>query len=231
MVQHSTPILTAEDYTYVHHVAGPLFAFEIPSSSRPRQVYRLRMKENIWSSWSNDSYGIRYTDGTPFEADIKGQTFTFHDRMVLRDSKGAVIGVMLKFSRRMQETIKIYGLRAFREGQAPSDQKYKINDLYLWAEISEHFMSAQHVMTMADGTEYVVDRVDEFPDPQKMRLTCNGIVCAGAQQTKWTPDFEGKSWEITVGPGVDPCLICCFMAAVDEMKESRKDETKENRKD
>lgn len=222
MFQHSTPIPTAKDYAYVHHVNGPLFTDEIVPSSQPGQVYRLKMKEKLWSSWSGDSYGIRYSDGTPFEADIKGQMFTFRDRMVLRDSKGAVIGVMLKMFFRWQETFKIYGFRPFVEGQAASDQRYNNRVLYPWAEIAEQFMSVQRVMTMADGTKYVADQVVGFLAPQNMRLTCSGNVCAGAKQSNWAADFGGKSWEITVGPGIDPCLICCFIAVVDEMKENRR---------
>ena len=222
MVQHSTPFPPSQEYAFVHHVTGPLLADKIPSFSQPGQVYHLKMKGNLWTSWSPDSYGIRHSDGTPFEADIKGQTFTFRDRMVLRDSKGAVIGVILKLFARKQQSFMIYGLRPFLEGQAPSEQKYKIHVLYQWAKISEQFMSEQRVMTMADGTTYIADQVPGFQGLQSMSLTCNGNVCAIAKQTNWTPDFERKSWEIKVGPGVDPCLICCFMAAVEEMNENRK---------
>lgn len=224
MFQHSTPIPTAEDFAYVHRTAGPLFTDDIRPSSEPRHVYRLRMHKKLWTSWSGNSFGIRYTDGTPFEADIKGLTFTFRDRMVLRDAKGAVIGVMVQMPFRLQQTFKIYGIRPFRKGQAPSGQTYKNKALYPWAVISGEYMSVQRVMTMADGTTYVADQVGGFLGPQHMSLTCNGKVCASVKQTNWAANVGGTLWDMTIGPGVDPCLICCFIAAVDEMKENRRKE-------
>jgi hypothetical protein len=222
MFQHSTPIPKVQDYDYVHQVTGPIFTDEVMPSSQPRQVYRLRMREKMWTSWSGDSYGIRYTDGTPFEVDIKGQVLTLRDRMVLIDSKGAVIGVMLRMFLRLQQTFKIYGLRPFKEGQAPSDQVHEGKALYAWAEVLEKFMSVQRIMTMADGTKYVADQVGSYLGPQHLRLTRNGKVCASAKQLNWAADFGGTSWDITIGPGADPCLICCFIAVIDEMKENRK---------
>lgn len=148
MFQHSTPLPTAKDFAYVHNVAGPLFTDDIKPASEPRQVYRLRMHKKAWTSLSGNSYGIRYRDGTPFEADIQGLTLTFRDRMVLRDSKGVVIGVMLKMFCRMQQTFKIYGLRPFKKGQAPSDQTHYSQALYPWAVITGGYTSVQRVMTM-----------------------------------------------------------------------------------
>jgi hypothetical protein len=98
--------------------------------------------------------------------------------MILRDSKGAAIGVMVKAMSRTQQTFKIYGLRPFTEGQGSSEQRYKSNALYLWAEISEKLMSVYRVMTMADNTEYVADHVGGCLGSQNMRLTRNEKVCA-----------------------------------------------------
>ncbi|GAX22032.1 hypothetical protein FisN_6Hu279 [Fistulifera solaris] len=222
MFQRFAPIPTVQDYDYVHHLAGPLFSDQITPSSQPGQVHHLRMKEQLWTRWSNDMYGIRYADGTVFAADIKGQTFTFRDRMVLRDTKEEVIGVMVKVMSRTQQTIKIYGLRPFTAGQISSEQRYKSSALYLWAEVTELLTSFQYVMTMADGTEYVADPVGGFVGSQNMRLTRNGKVCAALRQINWAADFEGKTWDVTVDPGVDPCLICCFIVVIDEMNENRR---------
>jgi hypothetical protein len=49
---------------------------------------------------------------------------------------------------------------------------------------------------------------------KRFALQCNSI--------NWAADFEGKTWDIAIGPGVDPCLICCVIAVMDEMKENRK---------
>ena len=152
MFQHSTPLPTTKDFAYVHNVTGSLFTDDIKPASVPRQVYRLRMHKKAWTSLSGNSFGIRYRDGTPFEADIQGLTLTFRDRMVLRDSKGVAIGVMMKMFCRMQQTFKIYGLRPFKKGQAPSDQTHNNKALYPWAVITGGYTSVQRVMTMADGT-------------------------------------------------------------------------------
>ncbi|GAX09351.1 hypothetical protein FisN_6Lh278 [Fistulifera solaris] len=225
MVHHSTPFPTLRDYEYVHNVTGPIFTDRVMPSSEPQHIYRLRMREKMWTSWSGDSYGIQYRDGTPFEVDIKGQVLTLRDRMILRDSKGNVVGVMLRMFLRLQQTFKIYGLRPFKDSQAPSDQMFEGKALYTWAEVVEKFMSVQRIMTMADGTRYVADQVGSFLGPQHLRLTYNGRVCASARQLNWAADFGGTSWDLTIGPGVDPCLICCFIAVIDEMKENRKNET------
>lgn len=111
MFTHSTPIPTNKDLQYVHAEPMVLLHPRVPAGT----FYHLVMKEKLWRTWSGDSFGVSYFDkhddgsAKPFGIDIKGQTMSIRDRMIVQDSRtktaiAVILGMFLKFER----TYKIY---------------------------------------------------------------------------------------------------------------------------
>jgi hypothetical protein len=141
--------------------------------------------------------------------------------MIIQNKDGKATGGMLKKLVRLRSsTFKICGFEPYTQGQKPSEQKlHEGRQLYSWAEVVNKIFSMQTEMTMVDSTIYIADRVGGFIGPQKLRLTRNGQVCASMKQQRVFADFTGSTWDLIVGPGIDPCLMIAFIAIVDEIKE------------
>lgn len=183
------------------------------------------MKEKLWTSWSSDTFGIKYFDDTekPFEVDIKGKVMTVRDKMIITDSKsGTEVGVILAMFWKWETTFKIYTFSPNLDNQVPSEkQKHEGKDLYELAECKDKFFSVRKTMKTVDGVEYVMDGVGHaIAKFRQMRITRDGKPCVHAIE-KTLGIFTGNQWEIKIGPGIDPVLIVAFMAIMDEMSENK----------
>jgi hypothetical protein len=63
---------------------------------------------------------------------------------------------------------------------------------------------------------YMINRSGGFW-PKTRTVRKRGTVAALLQGGTWGGNFN--SYNITINPGIDPCLIVCFCAVCDEMDE------------
>lgn len=225
--EYSVPIATADDFQYVHPKPPLLLADNIQPAPLPGQVFHLKMKRKIWRTWTKDSFGVRYAiDGRPFEANVKGALWSVRDRMTLRHYlTGEPIAVLLKMFGRWERTFKVYSFRPLFLGQVPSNQQSDDGrPLYTWGEVIDSAYSVQYRMTTLDGAVYIADRVGAVLGPLQMKLTRNGRTAAMVGHESMFTGFYGPVWDIQIAPGIDPCMILCFTAIVDELIELQEEQ-------
>jgi len=219
-MKHSTPIPTDGDFNYEHPAPQNVLC---PDSLPADKIYHIVMKEKLWRSWSGDSYGVAYLEGEkPFEVDVKGQSLSLRDKMMLRNQDGEVVAVMLHMFMEWENTYKIYGLKPYMEGQEPSKNRtHEDQPLYEWAKCKDKFMSVKKSMKTIDGVKYVMDGVGPIFGYRQMRIARDDVPAVHCKELN-IGIFKGNQWEVRIGPGIDPALIVAFMAVMDEMNEDAK---------
>jgi len=217
--EHSVPVATADDFQYVHPMPAMLLDNTIYPGQAPGQLYHLKMQRNLWRlPLSTDSFGVRYTDGRPFEANVEGVTFSFRNKMILRNSRFEPIGVMIKQWGRFEKTFKIFGFKPFYVGQPPSGEFHDDGrPLFTWAECVDKAFSVRYTMRTGDGATFVADRVGKVMGKMQMKLSRDGRACAMIVHEPNFLSFRGPVWDLQIAPGIDPCMIICFTAIVDEI--------------
>jgi uncharacterized protein YxjI len=227
-MSHSTPVPTWADLNVAHPPPAKLLHCDVPAD----KFYHLVMKEKLWKSWSGDSYGIKYLDnkgdfekpkeGRPFEVDIKGVALSLRDRMIVQDSHGTPIAIIIGLFLTLETTYKIYTFTPNLERQAPSaNQKHQGHALYEYATVKDKMFSVRKNMETVTGDNYVMDGVGSvFAMRRQMRITRNGKTCLHALE-KNLGIFKGNQWELRIAPGNDPILLIAYMAVIDEMNEDK----------
>lgn len=162
------------------------------------------------------------SSGVPFQAILRsggGGVFRARNRMILQNNKhGETIGTMIQM--RSRTSFKIYGFQPLYQGQSPSEQPSDDGrPLFTWAEVRKRGFSMQYVMKATDGPVYVADRVGTVFGPMQFKLQRDGKTCASMQLDPGPRIFSRKVWDIKIAPGIDPCLILCFVAIVEALKE------------
>jgi hypothetical protein len=221
-INHSTPIPTDSDLNDVHPSPKKTLCQDLPAD----KYYHLIMKEKLWKSWSQDSFGIYYAgdEKKPFEVDVKGKALSWRDRMVLRmPNTQTPVAVILKMHLKWETTFKIYSFVPYEEGQLASEnQDHEGHPLYEWAECKDKFFSVRKTMTMFDGVKYVMDGVGKvIATHRQVRIARDDKPCVHMKEIN-LGIFTGNQWEIKIGPGIDPCIIIAFAAIMDEMNEDQK---------
>lgn len=217
-MKHSTPVPTDEDFNYVHPTPEALLC---PEDLPADKMYHIVMKEKLWKSWSGDTFGIAYHgDQQPFEVDVKGKSFSLRDKMFLHNKNGEVVAVMMKmFLKSWENSYKIYGFTPFTEGQEPSkNHTHDDKPLYEYALCKNKFFSVRKTMKTYDGVKYVMDGCGPIFDYRQMRIARDDKPAVHCKELN-IGIFKGNQWEIKIGPGIDPALIVCFCAIMDEMNE------------
>jgi hypothetical protein len=223
----SSPIASAFDQPHVMHVPA-LYKTD-------NFKHELIVKEKLFS-WSGDSFKINTLDGRPFGNGIqmKGKVWALRDQMTLLDGSGRPIAVCLRKFALLQEIFKIYTLHPVYPGQSPSENKYEGRALYTYAEVKRvPFSIVQEV-------RFETDRIPKYggqqqhqqpPTPVSMTIARSSFMpkkrtvfyrqrpAALMEGGNWNGHFN--SYKVTVGPGIDPCLIICLTAICDEMDEDR----------
>lgn len=232
--EHSVPIATAEDFQVVHPMPAILLEDSIFPGQVPGAMYHLKMNRNLWRrTYDSTSSAISYTDGRPFEARVHGVVntvgiwpFSFTTRrLILQNSRLESIAVMMHSRDRLEMTFKLMSFKPFYYGQPPSGQVYDDGRaLFPWAEVISRFGSLQFTMRTGDGTTYVADRVGKVLGQRQMKLSRNGLPCAMLREEDTYSFTKPAVWDLQIGAGIDPCMILCFAAVIDEIDEIEREE-------
>jgi uncharacterized protein YxjI len=222
----STPLASAFDQPHVMHV--PAF-YKMDHHCK----HELIVKEKLFS-WSGDSFKITTLDGRPFGNGIQmlGKVWALRDQMTLLDGNGRPIAVCLRQFAFWQKIFIIYTLHPVYPGQSPSRHDYEGHALYAYAEVRRVPFSIVQEVTFA------TDRIPKYrgqqyspPAPVTMTITRTSFIpkkrtvfyrqrpAALMEGGNWNGHFN--SYKVTVGPGIDPCLIICLTAICDEMDEDK----------
>jgi hypothetical protein len=83
---------------------------------------------------------------------------------------------------------------------------------FSWATVRQVPHTLEYEMTMMDmdTTVYSLHYCGPVMGPCRMRIDLKGEARSYMQQ------IEGGCWDIVIGPGVDPCLMVCFMVIVNQ---------------
>lgn len=178
------------------------------------------MNESLWHSFAHakNRFDLNYM-GTkiPFELDVKGESLSLRDKMMLCDQNGKVVAVMIRMLMKFENTYKIYGLKPYMKKQKPSKRRrYEGRPLYEWARCTAKCMSNQKIMETIDGVKYVMDGVVSTSLHRQMRITRDDKIAVYCKVLNFG-FVEGGKWEIRIGPGIDPALIIAFLSIMDSM--------------
>ena len=210
-----------EAFNYVHPPDPKFRPIGVKAQAGPSDTpMNLVVKEKLFT-WSGDDFKIKhYPSKLPFGNGLKmkGKTWAIRDAMALVDGNGDVIAVCMRKFGLIAETFKIYTSFPALPGQAPSAQKHNGENLYTYCEVRRIPFSTQQEVIM-EGEEvatYMINRSGGFW-PKTRTVRKRGTVAALLQGGTWGGNFN--SYNITINPGIDPCLIVCFCAVCDEMDE------------
>lgn len=192
-----------------------------PSTVGPTRII---VKEKLFS-WSGDDFGIKqYPSRAPFGNGLKmkGKVFAMRDQMTLVDGNGEMVAVCLRKFELVGQTFKIYVPNPRFPGQKRSNQDYNgIAPLYTYCEVRREPFSMMQLVFM-DGKEgrpeFVITRAGGMW-PKKRLVKRRGIPAALMEGGTWGGNFN--SYNLTINPGIDPCLMVCICAICDEMDERK----------
>jgi hypothetical protein len=226
--QHSKPIPSASTFDIIHTQTEPYLGAGTNAVPRTDGIRtELVVKERAFRSWSGDSFTIRVPNGDSYAdgIQIKGKALSLRDKMVLEDGNGSPIAICMRTLLKLVPTFRIYSFVPIIEGQSPSDEKHCDRPLYVWAECINQPLSVQYTLALWNGTNFartfVSDKVGPVFGLQNVLVSKYDQPVCMMLQTRF--EFcQGQVWKVTVAPGVDPCLMICFVAIIDEMMERRK---------
>jgi hypothetical protein len=222
------PANTDEDFNFVHKAYPVLLNPAALPTKEAGDVQHITMKQHLWTSTIQGSDAITYTEtGDPFPMQVIKKMASRHAyKAVLRDNHGQPRAVLLKNIANDSLRFQIYGFELYIPGQWPSSSVKKNNGrhLYLWGTVVGGGLLGnrmkQLTLWMINGTQYKVKRVGRaFIGRQhtlyryRVLSNRNNQVCADIQQ-------QNDSWNISVGPGIDPCLMIALTAILDEARSS-----------
>mmetsp|Transcript_22725 Transcript_22725/g.63200 ORF Transcript_22725/g.63200 Transcript_22725/m.63200 type:complete len:246 (-) Transcript_22725:2352-3089(-) len=238
--QHSTPIPTEQELQREHPKPSLVICPQtVPSDHK---TCHLVMMEHMWRTWLGEDHGIWFSNGNtaqeqgprtgrPFPLHIKGRHAIVGpgEWMMVRDKESgqdvAMLSRVVGFGQ-TRATFQILVFQPCRPGQTPLPKPHTDGrDLYEWGRCHGRtsLTNARYTMRTADGVEYRADAVGKIVTwgcgglPQR-RIARNGVPCALLQKNHpGRSYFTGNLWDIDIGPGIDPVLIVCFVAIMDEM--------------
>jgi hypothetical protein len=126
-------------------------------------------------------------------------------RILLRDSKRKVGAIMRP---RRNSTTEVYYEILCPRPYSPSG--LSDDGWFSWATVRQVPHALEFEMTMMDmDTVYTLQYCGPIMGPCRMRIDLNG------EARSYMKQKEG-GYDIVIGPGVDPCLMVCFMAIVNQ---------------
>jgi len=224
--EHSTPMVTVQDFQYVHPQSLNFLDDTIRPAKDPGQAYHLTMNEKIWSRRAQDAVNVQYAvGGEPFEANLRreGGLFSGTKKMILQNKNGETIAILLRNWTVLPSKFIIYAFKPLYQGQVPSNHRSDDGrPIFAWAKVLRPPFSMQYIMKASDGTVFVADRVGRVCGPKQFKLKRNGKTCASMQLDPGPNMFSKKVWDIKIAPGIDPSLILCFIAIIQAIIEARR---------
>jgi len=247
--QYSVEEATTEDddYRIAHLYPSFLIDESIHPTQSSGQTVDLTVKKHIWKS--NDSSNVYRTPSPsektstttnnkknlqPFDA-ILALSDSPHELLLKNKSSGRTVAVLKHIEGRHTHTFKIYTFRSFQGNQTqkaslpPSRIHQNGQPLFEWAEVVEQTKDGDQFYTMntSDGvSSYKAVRAGPMLGVRQLKIFRNDLQCGRIREDPHWSDAEDV-YQLTVGPGIDPCLLVSLTAIIDEMIEMTKQEDKE----
>ena len=156
--------------------------------------------------------------------DLVGKTSHARDKLVLRDRDGHTIGVIVRRFVHYDRRYDIYGVQPVSPFQRPADnQTTKTGErLYLRARVIGNLKGKLSIDMFSGNNHFQTDvyRIHKlktgFLEGKSLYITKQEKMAALVKQGAFPRGVQGPAWDGTIAPGVDPCLMLCLIAILDE---------------
>lgn len=172
-------------------------------------------------------------DDEPYANGIKIKGKRLSTTLVLEDGNGEELARIIKSGGKKGNptTFDVCAFRPFHKDQRP-DTDDKGDALYCWAKVSGDNLGDLKLKVETrspdNGGSYVKMYTSEpyhphaadddvYPPIIFKRRDGSNVAFAGAKRASASP-FAGPSWLVHIAPGMDPCMIICFIAILDELE-------------
>ena len=156
--------------------------------------------------------------------DLVGKTSHARDKLVLRDRDGHTIGVIVRRFVHYDRRYDIYGVQPVSPFQRPADnQTTKTGEpLYLRARVIGNLKGKLSIDMFSGNNHFQTDvyRIHKlktgFLEGKSLYITKQEKMAALVKQGAFPRGVQGPAWDGTIAPGIDPCLMLCLIAILDE---------------
>lgn len=172
-------------------------------------------------------------DDEPYAGGINIKGKRLSSTLFLEDGNGEELARIIKTGGKKGDpiTYDICSFRAFHDAQRP-DADDKGDALYCWAKVSGDTDGDLKLtvetwspdngggyVKMYTSEPYHAHAADEdmYPPLVFKRRDGSNVAFAGAKRASASP-FVGPSWILHIAPGMDPCMIICVIAVLDELE-------------
>ena len=156
--------------------------------------------------------------------DLVGKTSHARDKLVLRDRNGHTIGVIVRRFVHYDRRYDIYGVQPVSPFQRPAEnQTTKTGEpLYLRARVIGNLKGKLSIDMFSSNNHFQTDvyRIHKlktgFLEGKTLYITKQDKMAALVKQGAFPRGVQGPAWDGTIAPGIDPCLMLCLIAILDE---------------
>mmetsp|Transcript_31471 Transcript_31471/g.92297 ORF Transcript_31471/g.92297 Transcript_31471/m.92297 type:complete len:557 (-) Transcript_31471:64-1734(-) len=156
--------------------------------------------------------------------DLVGKTSHARDKLVLRDRDGHTIGVIVRRFVHYDRRYDIYGVQPVSPFQRPAgSQTTKTGEpLYLRARVIGNLKGKLSIDMFSSNNHFQTDvyRIHKlktgFLEGKTLYITKQEKMAALVKQGAFPRGVQGPAWDGTIAPGIDPCLMLCLIAILDE---------------
>jgi len=214
------------------HQAGAMAAVEevgsaeelsTPPPPQDQQQQQQQQRQDQRNTNFNDGIdSVTLEASVPY--DLVGKTSHSKDRLVLKDRDGHTIGVIVKRYVHYDRRFDIYGVQPISPSQRPAEnQRTKDGDpLYLRARVIGNLKGKLSIDMFSGNNRFRTDvyRVHKlktgFLEGKTLYFTKQDRMAALLKQGAFPKGVQGPAWDGTIAPGIDPCLMVCLIAILDE---------------
>lgn len=172
-------------------------------------------------------------DDEPFAGGIKIRGKRLTSSLFLEDGNGKELATIIQYGGKkgVPKTYAICTLRPFHKDQPPETDD-KGNSFYCWGKVSGDNLGDLKIKVDTwcpdNGGGFVrtyhsepyhahAAADDVYPPLVFKRRDGSNVAFAGAKRASPSP-FLGPSWLVHIAPGMDPCMVICFIAILDEFE-------------
>ena len=156
--------------------------------------------------------------------DLVGKTSHARDKLVLRDRNDHTIGVIVRRFVHYDRRYDIYGVQPVSPFQRPAEnQTTKTGEpLYLRARVIGNLKGKLSIDMFSSNNHFQTDvyRIHKlktgFLEGKTLYITKQEKMAARVKQGAFPRGVQGPAWDGTIAPGIDPCLMLCLIAILDE---------------
>ena len=165
------------------------------------------------------------------EYDVLGKTACSKGKLVLKDVGGNPFAVIAKRPIRYDVRYDIYAVEPVSPHQKPSNLKIhelkgqENDNLYLWSRVVSSIKGKVSIDMYSGqyGLKTDVYKVEKlkmgFFKAKTTVVSKQGRAAALVKQGTFPDGVQGPAWEGVIGPGIDPCLMVCLIAILDDTKQ------------